>query len=143
MGDHIGVWDTGSLRIFHNGRRLNDGGRTLEDANIRDGAKLACTFGMFGGVTTDALYFASPTEIPQLTLEVALASGLRADYIFMPGHGWSQDSRRVIEWNGSILAERGDGSLSMLQERDTGKKANAVSWDMRYVCIYHQRIVLS
>ncbi|KZV74710.1 hypothetical protein PENSPDRAFT_681672 [Peniophora sp. CONT] len=130
MGEHIGIWDSSRLRVMYRGRRLHDNGQTLEQENMHDGDELICMFEMAGGYTADGIYFASPTEIPQLRLEVALTPGLVGNYMFIPGNDRSEDSTRFIEWNGSVSTVPGYESFSMVEGRNGIGQAHAVAWDL-------------
>lgn len=136
MGEHIGIWDSNRLRVMYNGRRLYDNGQTLEQENMHDGDQLVCMFEMAGGYSADGIYFASPTEISQLRLEVALTPGLAANYGYIPGNDRSQDSSRFVEWNGSVWTVSDYESISMLEGRNGEGQAHAVAWDLRYVYTY-------
>ncbi|VDC02033.1 unnamed protein product [Peniophora sp. CBMAI 1063] len=126
----IGLGDPSRLRIFSRGGQLRESDtRTVEEANVQNGDQLRVIFGLNGGYAADGIYFASPEEVPQLNLEVSFSPGLLASQIFRPGNGWS-GPMRVFEWSGSILSERGYGTLSCLQERDTARKDHAITWEI-------------
>ncbi|VDB93368.1 unnamed protein product [Peniophora sp. CBMAI 1063] len=128
LSNHIGVQDVHKLRFMHNEGRLEARHTTLEQAGIQDGDCVDCWYQQGGGFAPDGICISSPTEIPQVALEVSLPQGLVAKKIFRPGQGWSINPSQVIEWRGSVSARRGYDSFSELVERDTGGEGAGIFW---------------
>ncbi|KZV74733.1 hypothetical protein PENSPDRAFT_749084 [Peniophora sp. CONT] len=128
--DHLGLLDPGKLRIIGAENRLKDN-LTLEEQGVEDGDELCVLFEQAGGFIADGIYIQSPTDIPQLSMEMIMTPGIMAKYTSLPGVDGLENVRGAIEWNGSVKGVKRDFSgynSSSLQERETGHEAHGLSW---------------
>lgn len=126
------------LRILYDGFRLHPV-KTLGEQGIGDGDSVDVYMQQGGGYGA-GLRLESPRDIEQISLEIALAQGVSAEYIAAPGRDFIQGRRGVIEWSGSLHARRFESLYfeeDFMQERETGDTGGAVTWEMRSVPIQH------